>query len=94
MVSANLIYVVFDQGSVEAAHASGLYRYPHEVLTRSKPLDLTGVLAPLQRWLWMAEVLSFESTFDWLERRKKKEEPKEQEQSPAAFFFFFLLEPR
>ncbi len=59
MVYANLIHVVFGEGSMEAAHASGLYGYPHEILNRSKPSYLPEVLAPLQRWLLMTEVLPF-----------------------------------
>ncbi len=54
----NLMIVVFVEGSLEAAHASGLYGYPHEAEDQSKLSNLPGVLAPLQRYVLMAEILS------------------------------------
>ena len=54
--------MIVESGSLEAAHASGLYRYPHEVLDL---IDvLTGVLAPLQKDVFLARRWKREERID------------------------------
>ncbi len=88
----NLMIVVLEEGSLEAAQASGLYGYPHEVEDRSRFPCLPRVLAPLQRLLLMADVLPLNQSLIVLGTRKKKDEDLRRIKAPAAFFLFPTLE--
>lgn len=83
-----LKFVILEEGSLEAAHASGLYGYPHEAEDQSKHSNFPGVLAPLQRFVLMADHLLLNQLLNVRGRMMKKKTPGRRIKRLVAAFWF------